>query len=405
MRIRAVRLAARARQGGYVVAIASIAFLTTGQDRVLAASDADLAREVKLLRQKIDLLERKLEKIEAKADTAVAASKSRSSGGSGDESGGSVAVDSVAGGAPPAGAADATYQTDGNSAEKKTKMFGGLISEEDREGYLSLYVARDEAVVLEPNKFEVRFGFDYSRVDGFLQFSRGLATTAEIRYGLMKGVEISAATSYMWTYRRSPTGQNSILEGEISSPGDINLRVNATVLRENMYRPGIVLYGGLTIPTGKDPYRVSLVNGNQLPMDTTVYSYKAGGHYIPIAGATFFKTYDPFAFFAGFNLSYPIERSIAGTKVQPGIKVGYTLGTSYVVSPRTTLGTAINGYFQSEFKVNGATLAGTVVEPMSIRLSLIHQLAKDLIFDSGVAFGVTEDAPDVELSLGVRRKF
>ncbi|HET7716879.1 MAG TPA: hypothetical protein VFK86_14740 [Bauldia sp.] len=303
-------------------------------------------------------------------------------------------------GAPPApNSAPPPTTTVQDSAEAVS-----VATAEDDAAFQQLYAARDKAVTLSKGKWEAAFELNYVRDDSILQQSFAVGAVASLRYGAGNGYQFGVDVPLDWTRRRTEAGANSIVE-DLTAVGDISLTANKSVHNESEDWPGVVIITGLVIPTGVDPYAGSGPTPGRSPSDPFHFYRNAGGHYVVSAGAELFKTIDPFTFFGGFNLNYSIPREVDGVMIEPGIGIGFNLGTTFAVSAETTLGFALNGGFNQSLVTGGERVSGSGTMPLVSTISVLQRIGESYYLEPALTIGLTDDAPDAVFAVTTTKTF
>lgn len=293
----------------------------------------------------------------------------------------------------------------GDGQKKAADQTKRELSSEDRTLVQDLFVVRDQAVALKAGRMELSNEFSYSRADGFLQKSRGFAVKPTFRYGFGHGLEMSVSTSGNWTHRESISGAAPIT-GDKDYLGDVDAQLNWAAVRETKDMPGFVVYGGVVIPTGPSPY----VSGGALtpgknPSSVFDYYSNTSGHYAVSAGVEAFRTFSPFALFAGFGVTYKLPKEYGGLTVAPGYTFTYNIGYTFAVSEITSLGMSVLGSYRPNMSTGGIEVPSSGSEPVSVRFSLLQKLANDFYVEPSITLGLTSDAPNSVLSLNTRYSF
>jgi hypothetical protein len=283
-------------------------------------------------------------------------------------------------------------------------------SKEDEEAVQELYLDREKAVALTPGKFEMAIEGKYIRSDTLLQFNRAFAGILSLRAGVLNGVEIAGYLPVFQSHRRTET-PNGAVEREITSIGDIGLQANATVITQNSWLPGVVVLGGVTLPTGPTFYAPANVQniGSQggqpgNPLDPFEFAQSAG-HTTFTAGVQLYRTFEPFIFFGGLTYSHSLARDIQGQEIQPGDRYTYNLGVGFAVSERTTLGAQVVGSIEQQYKVDSLQVRGASSEALAARLTLVQRVMDKFYFEPSLTIGLTDDAPDAVFSIAQRYTF
>jgi hypothetical protein len=284
------------------------------------------------------------------------------------------------------------------------------LSREDEETAQELYLDRDKAVALTQGKYELALEGKYIRSDTTLQFNRAFAGVLSLRAGVLNGVEVAGYLPVFQSYRRTelPGGP---LEREITSIGDIGLQANATVIRQNSWLPGVVVLGGVTLPTGPTFYAPSNVQNIQSqgaqpgnPLDPFEFA-QSSGHTTFTGGVQFYRTFEPFIVFGGLTYSHSLARDIQGQEIQPGDRFTYNLGFGFAVSERTTLGAQVLGSVEQQYKVNSLQARGASSETLAARFTFVQRVMDKFYVEPSLTIGLTDDAPDAVVSIVQRYTF
>ncbi len=110
-----------------------------------------------------------------------------------------------------------------------------------------------------------------------------------------------------------------------------------------------------------------------------------------------------------FNLEDDVDETIGGTRVKevdPGDAVRMSLGMAYSINPRSSFTLGYKNDFIQETDTtfvnetgNTVTQSSRTLNVGSMLLGWSYQMSSDSVFNLGLEFGVTEDAPDTTLTL------
>lgn len=282
---------------------------------------------------------------------------------------------------------------------------GAIESQEDRDVLATLAVIRDKAVGLGQGNWELANDIDYLREDNSLQFARAVVGSTTLRYGLTDGIEIGVKVPGVYSHRKTNLFGGS-QEEDLTYLGDISLQLNATVLRETGSAPGVVALLGATVPTGPSPYEAGEgVEAGRNPNSVFKFYTQTAGHYQLLGGLQVFKSFDPVVFFGGVSARYFFPDSFYGVSVEPAMMYSYNIGFGFAVSQSTTLGATVFGSHQQNLVVDSEKVLGPVSEPVSTRFSLSQRFNENFFVEPSVTLGLTNEAPDVIVSLGTRWRF
>lgn len=382
-----------------IPALAFVLLAGVADTRAEGLSDPKPGREAALI-HKIERLERRLQELEAKLERRTAPRRydGPAVSGRGGRGQNPNAQPEAASGADGAQASTATATTTSPNSIATTPA--ALSSPDDLNALRDLMVIRDQAVTVQKGGFEIGGQFRYVRTSSFLQFSRAAVFAASARYGIWEGMEASVNVPYYSSFRSTQTAPNQYETNDFWAFGDVTAQVTATLLRETLDWPGIFGYVAVSFPTGPAPYSPG---PNIAPFDPFRF-FQSSGHYAVTGGATFVKTYEPVALFAGISYTYFVPREFTGRNFAPGDRVGYSAGLGFSVSERTTLGAMVQGAVQNDMTMDGLTVPGTNAESVALTLSVSQRLSPTLWLEPSVTVGMTADVPSAGLGVSVRKK-
>lgn len=164
--------------------------------------------------------------------------------------------------------------------------------------------------------------------------------------------------------------------------------------------------GSFKTKTGDSPFRT--VSGKRLSTGSGYYSF-AGGLSIS-------KVVDPVMLFGSGSVTYALPETDVNqpsngallTEVKPGLSFSFSGGFAYSLSYDVSLSTSFQGSYTDKAKYKFRNSGGTFTEAKSnasmsgiFNMSLGIRVSPKTITNVGVGFGLTDDAPDVILSLSM----
>lgn len=203
--------------------------------------------------------------------------------------------------------------------------------------------------------------------------------------------------------------------------GDISLGANYRLFAERGWRPETVLTGGVTAPTGREPYGV---DWTVLERDDDDYIRFAvpkdqptgNGVWQANLGLSIVKTADPAILFANVGYIHSFEQSfddIDGNPdtVNPGdVKLGgsyyFGAGVAFAFNERTSLSISFSDKLSSRASTryrNGQWLKviGSDANAASLNLGVTYALNQKTTLVSLLGIGLTPDSPDFTLAFKV----
>jgi len=273
------------------------------------------------------------------------------------------------------------------------------------------FVFRENSVTLKPRHFEISTEADYSRANGLLQTDRAFSSATSVRLGILDWLEGSATIPAFTSSRTRGIGPFRTQTKEVSGLGDVLLQVNARLHEQTAETPGIVLSLGTVLPTGVHPYDFatyqpdpSFRGYNPNPTDRNA-AYLSRGAWGLATNLQFYKTVDPVILFFGAGVRHFFPREVSAHTVQGGPIYSYNMGFSFALSEKSTLGFQLSGSYESRLLVDRRSVPQSEVEPVSVRISLIQRIFPDTWIEPSFGAGLTQDAPNLDIGLGVRHRF
>lgn len=232
------------------------------------------------------------------------------------------------------------------------------------------------------------------------QFFSGVLGT---RYGITDRFQLSASFPYRYEIEQltiPPQVQRlpDPFEAQESSGGglgDIEAGLSYHILQEKGWRPDLI--AGLTVKT----------NTGQGPFDNDGGDTVTGTGFWGIQPQlTFVKVTDPGILFATASYLYHIEDDVSGIgNVDPGDVLQFSAGYAYALNPYLSLTTRFQFSYAQELSVEGQDVAGTDLYAATLSLGLTYGLTRHAAIDTTLDIGLSEDASDFRLSVGVPFQF
>lgn len=331
---------------------------------------------------------------------------------------------------PPAGALqpgppvisveEAQRQTARAVANERAKAAGKVPKVQQDADLQAAFIFRDSIPTLNKQQFEVSSELSYRAVTTALQTERSALTINALRLGLTDGVELNIRLPAYITERQTQIGPGALLGREVQGIGDVGVGLSAVVFKPTYLYPGIALSTGIGLPTGVSPYEFRNYAPGLDPR-SVFEAIQSRGHYTAEGQLTIFKTFDPLVLFASLKTDYSFSREIDGYLVEPGWRYGGTIGFSFAVSEFTTLGFQLTGQFDQAIAVSGTVndprspffgtrfernkVRGLTPEAWIARVAAVQRLDVGLYAEPFVAFGLTDTSPDLQVGVGMRKRF
>ncbi|MCD9086540.1 transporter [Stenotrophomonas sp. SY1] len=203
--------------------------------------------------------------------------------------------------------------------------------------------------------------------------------------------------------------------------GDVTFTANYKLFGERGWRPETVLSGGVTAPTGREPYGLDWEVIERDDDDFIRFAVPAeqptgNGVWQANIGLSAVKTADPAILFANVGYIYSFERSfddIDGNPdtINPGdVKLGdsfyFGAGVAFAFNERTSLSIS----FSDKLSARASTrykdgkwmkVIGSDANAGTLNLGVTYALTSKATFVSMLGIGLTPDAPDFSLAFKV----
>jgi len=285
------------------------------------------------------------------------------------------------------------------------------LGEAPEETNNELQFLRRQTILLEPGQYQFDVTLQYlinesdlplAQINGnILQIAeaqrkqRLLLLPIEFRLGLTPVTQFFVNVPFGWS-----NGEFSFLgEDDFSNSGglgDISAGITRLIIEGNDSFPDVLGTLAFSAPTGNSNFATSLSTpGNAL----------GEGFWTLTTGLSFIQTYDPIVVFYGFGYRHRFESSFdvnigdGRISVNPGKQIFYRFGVGFAANPRVTLSASFIGSYITEDTIDGVRLAGSIREPMAVRLAATIGRDKELKKDQKVrtvepfiSFGVTDAA-------------
>ena len=237
---------------------------------------------------------------------------------------------------------------------------------------------------------------------------QSIITPLEFRVGV--GEELQAFVNLPLGWSKQRTTAQSAEQNEDNNVGIGDLSFGLTKLLWEWKADRTRLLGSVSVsaPTGPSAFAI----------DSQANTAALGrGYWTAGGGLNVVHTIDPLAFFGsvGYTQTFPVDAD-GGRTLDAGNTFFYSLGLGYAVNPSVSLNTSFSGGYTGEVALDGARLAGTGVEPLSLRVAATfanmdrdddkkkkphHKYLTATIREPYVRFGLTGSATDVDFGIRV----
>lgn len=236
-----------------------------------------------------------------------------------------------------------------------------------------------------------------------------VSSALALRYALTDRLEIETRIPYIYRSDRVTTlSQNSTTTTQTfnlsgAELGDIEMSARYQLNRGRNGAPIWVASARVKSDTGLGPFDLDRdQNGVSTELAT------GSGFWGVQGGVSVMYPTDPAVLFGSISYLYNIERDIDQTfgtvtvgNVDPGDSVSMGFGFGFALNPRFSysLGYSHSYVMATETELNGVTTRSTELQVGTLQLGLSFRATERLTIATSVDVGVTEDAPDVRVSL------
>lgn len=242
-----------------------------------------------------------------------------------------------------------------------------------------------------------------------------LSGAVAVRYALTDRLEIEGRVPYVYrndrvtTLSQNNTQQTQTFELNGNNMGDVEMSARYQL---NRAEPGgSIFVAGLRVKsdTGLGPFDVERdAQGVSTELAT-------GSGFWGVQGSlSFMYPSDPVVLYGNVSYLYNMPRDIDEQigqvvigEVDPGDSIGLGFGFGFAVNPRVSysIGYSHAYVLPTESELGGMTQRSTELQVGTVQLGLSFRATERLTLATGVDIGVTEDAPDVRISLRTPFRF
>jgi hypothetical protein len=313
---------------------------------------------------------------------------------------------------PPAASGPGDDEASGDKSDEKKKedTLAGAKKLGTAPEDTTLEFLRTSTVLLNPGDMQFDIGIQYVftqnefpllltdgmgtviGVDNVEFNSRELAVPMEIRFGLLKRVQVFLQTSVGWSNTQVTVDDFNAFDND-GGLGDVGFGATVQLQDAERDRPYLIGTVSATAPAGGDPFTgIGIFSPSAPSLGNGFWAVGANLQWVQVR-------YDPVIVYYGFGARYQFAHEYIGINFEPGMQYNYTLGTGFAVNERVTLSAQFFGAYINELKADGVRLVGTNQEPMNLRFAATLAKPCNRIVEPFITFGLTPDA--VNANFGV----
>lgn len=242
-----------------------------------------------------------------------------------------------------------------------------------------------------------------------------------VRYGLTNRMEVGLKIPYVNSFEQSVarplnvgSSQDSLFNARGRGLGDVELALRYQFNNGGNGNPYYV--GSLRIKTrtGRDPFEINYAPASSAATGMIKEQLPTGSGFYGIQpGLTVIYPSDPAVLFGGVNYLWNIKRKIDKTvagqyfgTVEPGDAFGFNFGMGFSLNERTSFSIGYEGSVVGKTRVDGQAAPGaTSVQLGTLLLGYAYQYSPGTSFNLSLGAGLTQDTPDVQITLRVPMTF
>ena len=248
---------------------------------------------------------------------------------------------------------------------------------------------------------------------GLIEASRvrrdSLIGTAAIRYGLTSRIEIEGRIPYLYRNDRISVAQQReqgiVREINLSEQGigDAEFSVRYQLNRQRGQRPVWVAGVRVKSDTGKGPFDIGYDEFGVATGLTT-----GSGFWGVQPSVSMLLPSDPVVIFGGlsylYNIPKDVDKTVSGApigRVDPGDSISGSLGFGFALNPRFSfsLGYRHSYIMPTKTEIGGSIEKSDRLQAGSLTMGMSYRLTDKISANASFEFGVTEDAPDLGVTL------
>ncbi len=247
------------------------------------------------------------------------------------------------------------------------------------------------------------------------------------RWGITNRFEIEAKIPYVYRsdsvvsrpLNLTPSSQDQVFSADGSGVGDVEVTGRYQFNDGGQDKPYYIGSLRFKSRTGKDQFEVPTdlaanpnAGGLQKELPT------GSGFYTIQPGLTFLYPTDPAVFFGGVSYQYNVKRSnvkanyVGGTvsegnlgEIDPGDVIGFNFGMGLALNDRSSFSIGYDHSSVGKTKTSSPSSSAVRTELGTLLLGYSHRLNNKSSLNLSVGVGVTDDTPDVTMSLRMPTSF
>ncbi|HEX7128079.1 MAG TPA: transporter [Thermodesulfobacteriota bacterium] len=214
------------------------------------------------------------------------------------------------------------------------------------------------------------------------------------RLGLPWRLQLATTVPFRYERQRTVIADSAEETRDRFGLGDVDVELSAHLLQERGLLPDLLASARWKSTTGEGPFEVG---PGEIPLGT-------GFDAIEVT-LTATRSRDPVVFIVDLTYTVNVSTATSLGRIDPGDEIGYALGLVLALNPETSLDLTFEHRFARHTTLAGEQVPGTSESIGLVSLGTSYVLARNVSLDLSVGFGVTADAPDVQVTLAVPVRF
>lgn len=203
-----------------------------------------------------------------------------------------------------------------------------------------------------------------------------------MKYGLLDNLQTEVKIPFRGQYNRDTISETEESTTNSFGMGDIEFGVSRQIGWEHGLVPDLIAAVNVKSTTGHSPYNRAIGLGT--------------GHWAVRGSLIAAKSSDPAVIFSSLNYTHSFEETVDNIgKIEPGDTIGYSLGMAIALSYQTAINFSFDHSVTQKLETAGRKVEGSFLNSANVKIGANWALNEKSSVDFSVAFGVTDDAPDV----------
>lgn len=209
-----------------------------------------------------------------------------------------------------------------------------------------------------------------------------LITSVALKYGIWENLQTEVRIPFRGQFNRDVVSETSETTADSWGIGDIDFGLSRQIAWESGIVPDIIASLNFKTKTGRSPYNRTIGLGS--------------GHYSVRGSLVAAKSSDPAVIFGSLSYTHNFKEDVDFIgEVEPGSTIGYSLGMAIALSYQTAINFSFDHSITEKFKTAGTEVDGSFLNSANVKIGANWSINERSSVDFSVAFGVTDDAPDV----------